>query len=92
MSCLPKAYIHHYYHGVSFFEKLKDQSCNAQNRRYGEMANHLFDTYKNTVMPHRKHMLRQNMTWRWQQCVHIHHQNIYYHIGNVFCVVLCCCV
>ena len=33
-----------------------DQSCNAQNRRSGEIANRLFDTYQNSVMPHGKHI------------------------------------
>ena len=54
----PKTCIHHYYHGVSVFEKLKDKSCNAQNIRYGETANHLFETYKNTVTPHGKNMFQ----------------------------------
>ena len=41
----------------SFF-KLKDQICNLQNRRSGEMANRLFETYKNYVMPHGNHMFQ----------------------------------
>ena len=32
--------------------------------------------------------LTQHLTWIWQQCVHIHHQNIRNHIGNVFFVVV----
>ena len=56
---LPKAFIRWYYHGVSVFRrKLKDQICNAQNRRSGEMANRLFETYTNTFMPHGKHMCK----------------------------------
>ena len=39
-------------------KKIKDQICNAQNRRSGEMMNNIFETYKNSVMPHGKHMLR----------------------------------
>ena len=27
---------------------------------------------------------KHNLTWLWQQCVHIHNQNMYYHIGNKF--------
>ena len=38
--------------------KLKDQSCNAQNRRSGEMSNSLFDTYKSAFMPHGKNMFQ----------------------------------
>ena len=39
-----KACIRNYYHCVRFFWKIKDQSCNAQNKRSDEMANILFDT------------------------------------------------
>ena len=38
------------------FEKLKDQIQNAQNRRSGEKAHHIYTTYKNTVMPHGSHI------------------------------------
>ena len=32
---------------------LKDRSHNAQYRRYGHLSSHLFETYKNSVRPHR---------------------------------------
>ena len=35
-----------------YFKKLKDISQNAQNKRYGGKSNHIYKTYKNTVMPH----------------------------------------
>ena len=31
---------------------------------------------------------QQHMTLQWKQCVHINHQTMHYHIGNVFCVVV----
>ena len=37
-------------------EKLKDQSKNAQIRRSGEKAHHIYTTYKNTVIPHVSHI------------------------------------
>ena len=37
-------------------KKLKDQIQNAQNRRSGEKAHHIYETYKNTVMPHGRHI------------------------------------
>ena len=83
---LPKSCIHHYYHGVSFFGKLKDQSCNAQNRRSGEIVSCLFETYK--IMS--CHMViicfKQNLTWQGKKCVHIHNQIILDHIGNLCCI------
>ena len=35
---------------------LKDLSQNAQNRRSGERSNRIHDTFKNTVMPHGRHI------------------------------------
>ena len=40
----------------AFFVKLKYQSCNLQNRRSGDMANLLFETYNNSVTPHGNHI------------------------------------
>ena len=39
-------------------QKLKDQTCNAKNRRSGEMANPIFEIYKKYVMSHGKHMFK----------------------------------
>ena len=36
-----------------FYSKnLKDLSQNSQNRRYGVKSNHIYETYKNLVVPH----------------------------------------
>ena len=35
-----------------YLKKLKDLSQNSQKIRSGEKANHIYETYKNTVMPH----------------------------------------
>ena len=40
-----------------FFEKLKDQSCDAKNKRYGEMDKSFFETYIISVMPHGKNVV-----------------------------------
>ena len=37
-------------------KKLRDQIQNAQNRRSGEKSNHIYKTYKNTAMPHGRHI------------------------------------
>ena len=37
-------------------KKLKDQSQNSQRRRSGEKSHHIYETYKNTVMPHGHHI------------------------------------
>ena len=37
-------------------KKLKDITQNAQNRRSGEKENQIYETYRNTVMPHGHHI------------------------------------
>ena len=39
-----------------YLRKLKISSQNSQNRRSGEKSNCLFGTYKNSVMPHWRHI------------------------------------
>ena len=39
-----------------YLKKLKDQSQNAQSRRFGEKLHHIDETYKNTVIPHGRHI------------------------------------
>ena len=38
-----------------YFKKLNYQIQNAQNRRSGGKENNIYETYKNTVMPHGRH-------------------------------------
>ena len=40
----------------SYLKKKKDQSQNSQIRRSGEKSHHVYETYKNKVMPHRHHI------------------------------------
>ena len=37
---------------ILLLKKLKYHSQNAKNRRSGEKSNHIYETYKNTVIPH----------------------------------------
>ena len=54
---LSKLYIPHYYHGViGIFKKLKYQIQNSQNRRSGGKSNRIYETYKNMVMLHGRHI------------------------------------
>ena len=53
----PRIYIPRCYHGViGILKKLKYQSQNPQNRRSSEKVNHMYETYKNTVMPQGIHI------------------------------------
>ena len=71
-----------------FLEKLKDKRCSAQDRRSGEMANHLFETYKNTFMPHGNHM--------FQTAYDTIMENLFTYPSSTYSLalwkcVLCCC-
>ena len=39
-----------------YLKKLKDQIQNSQSRRSGEKEHHIYETYKNTLMPHGRHI------------------------------------
>ena len=39
-----------------YLKKLNDKSLNSQSRRSGEKAHHIYTTYKNTVIPHGRHI------------------------------------
>ena len=39
-----------------YLEKLKHKIKNSQGRNSGEKAHHIYETYKNTVMPLGRHM------------------------------------
>ena len=40
------------------WKEKKDKICNAKNIRFGEIPIRLFETNKNTAMPHRKYMFQ----------------------------------
>ena len=85
---MPKSYIHQYYHDVCFFWKIKDHSCNAQNRRSGENPNHLFETYKNSVIPHGKNVFQTAPGMVMiKLCVY---PSSNYALPNHKCVLRCC--
>ena len=71
-----------------FFEKLKDQSCNAQKIRSGKIDFFGLRYIKILSCHMVKKCSKQHLTWKWQQCMHTHHQNMYYYIGNLFCIVV----
>ena len=40
----------------TYLKKLKDNIQNAQSRKSGEKSHHIYATYKNTVIPHGRHI------------------------------------
>ena len=71
-----------------YLKKLKDQSQNAQIRRSGRKAHHIYETYKNTVMPHGHHIyskaydMAQSTLCAYPQCDHS--------LPDWKCVLRCC--
>ena len=70
------------------FKKLKDLSKNAQNRRSQEKANHIYETYKNTVMPHGRHIYAKAYDMaKAKMCAN---SQLDYVLPHWKCVLRCC--
>ena len=74
--------------GDWYLKELKYQNHNSQNRMSNEQANRIYETFKNSVMPHGHHIYDKAHMWKMQQCVHIHSQIVHYHTGNGYCDVV----
>ena len=49
--------MHHCYPGViDIWKNLRIKAKNSQSRRSGEKSHHIYETYKNTVMPRGRHI------------------------------------
>ena len=69
-------------------KKLKDKSQNYQSRRSGEKAHNIYETYKNTVMPHGRHIYAkasdmENLT----RCAYPYSDHV---LPKWKCVLVCC--
>ena len=54
---LPKVYIHHYCHGeIVILKNLRISSKMLKREGLGEKQIFKYETYKNTVMPHERHI------------------------------------
>ena len=71
-----------------YLKNIKYLSQNSQNRRSGEMANWIFETYKTIWWRMGVISMQQHLKWTWRQCVYIHHPNMHCHTGNVCCMVV----
>ena len=71
-----------------YLRKLNNLSQNSQNRRSGEKANRLFVTYKNSMMPHRRHIYATSDDMAMATiCAYPQSQHAWPH----WKCVLCCC-
>ena len=57
VSYIPKVYITHYFNGVIVIKKNSSiKSKILKTEGMGKKANSIYETYKNTVMPHGRHI------------------------------------
>ena len=77
-----------------YLKKLKDKSQNAQSRRYGEKENHIYTTYKNTVMTHGRHIYAKSSDMsNTTMCAYPHSDNALPHWKFVLqCCDNCPCI
>ena len=69
------------------WKNIKDQSCNAQNIRSGEIAHQRLEKYKNYDMPHGKHILQTSYDMDMEtMCAYISSK---YTLPNCKCVFHC---
>ena len=70
------------------YKKLKSQSQNSQNRRSGEKENHIYETYKNTVITHGRHIYdKASDVAKATMCSYPHSDHALPHWN---CVLRCC--
>ena len=59
-----------------YLKKLKDKIQNAQSRRSGEKSHHIYETYKNTVMPHGSHIYaKASYVANATMCAYLHYDH-----------------
>ena len=68
--------------------KIKDKSQNDQSRRSGEKAHYIYETYKNTVIPHGCHIYsKESAMANATMCAYLHSNHALPHWK---CVLRCC--
>ena len=71
-----------------YLKKIKDKSQNAQSRTSGEKAHHIYTKYKNTVMPHGRHIYAKVYDMKNStMCIYYYSDNALPHWK---CVLRCC--
>ena len=71
-----------------YLKKIRDKIQNAQSRRSDEKAHHIYETYKNTVMTHGRHIyakasdMAKAKMWTYPQSDHV--------LPHWKCVLRCC--
>ena len=85
---LLKVYIHNCYPGViGIWKKINDKLHNYQNRRSGDKSHHIYETYKNIVMPHGSHIYaKASDTTNATMCTYPQYDNTLPHYK---CVLRC---
>ena len=71
-----------------YLKKLNDQSQNTQSRRSGDKSHHIYETYKNTVIPHGRHIyVKSSDMEKTTVCIYPQYDRALPHWK---CVLRCC--
>ena len=71
-----------------YFKKIKDISQNYQNRGSGGESNCIYETYKNTVMPHGRHIYAK--AYEMKKATMYANLHYYHVLPHFKCLLLCC--
>ena len=71
-----------------YLKKLKDKIPNAQSRRSGEKAHHIYETYKNILMPHGRHIYPKG--YNMVNATMFPYTQFDYALPHWKCVLRCC--
>ena len=80
--------VRHYCHGDIVIKKINDDSQNYQNRRSGVKENRIYETYKNTVMPHGRHIY--DKSYNTAKATICAYSQAYHALPHWKCVLRCC--
>ena len=77
---LPRVYITHYYHGVIVIKKNSRIKPKCSKQKVWEKPNRIYETYKNTVITHGRHIYPKEYDMaRATMCAYLHSDNVLPH-------------
>ena len=71
-----------------YLKKLRDKIQNDQSKRSGEKAHHIYETYKNIVIPHGRHIYAKS--YKMENATMCTYPQSYNALPHWKCVLWCC--
>ena len=86
---MTKVYIHHYYHAVIIVKKnLRISAKIIKREGLGKKKIHIYETYKNTVIPHRRHIY--DKAYDTANATICEYSQLYHALSRWKCLLRCC--